>query len=74
MLNSLTHAFVFVEGVNDVNYNLYPSQELQRAWLTAYLESYKHNTGQEVTVTKAEVRQLYIQVCKFSLVSAPPSM
>lgn len=56
-------------GVNDVNYNLYPSQELQRDWLTAYLESYKHSTGREVTVTEAEVTQLHIQVCKFSLAS-----
>ncbi|XP_026220551.1 ETNK_euk domain-containing protein [Anabas testudineus] len=56
-------------GVNDVNYSLYPSQELQRDWLTAYLESYKHSTGCEVTVTEAEVTQLYIQVCKFSLAS-----
>uniref|UniRef100_A0AAX7TP82 ethanolamine kinase n=1 Tax=Astatotilapia calliptera TaxID=8154 RepID=A0AAX7TP82_ASTCA len=58
------------EGVNDVNYDLYPSWELQRDWLTAYLESYKHSTGREVTVTEAEVTQLYIQVCKFSLASS----
>lgn len=56
-------------GVNDVDYSLYPSWELQRDWLTAYLESYKHGTGHEVTVTDAEVTQLYIQVCKFSLAS-----
>ncbi|XP_047451337.1 ethanolamine kinase 1 [Mugil cephalus] len=56
-------------GVNDVNYSLYPSWELQRDWLTAYLESYKRSTGREVTVTEAEVTQLYVQVCKFSLAS-----
>uniref|UniRef100_A0A3Q3XJR8 ethanolamine kinase n=1 Tax=Mola mola TaxID=94237 RepID=A0A3Q3XJR8_MOLML len=56
-------------GVNDVNYSLYPSQELQRDWLTAYLESYKHSSGREVSVTEAEVSQLYVQVCKFSLAS-----
>nr|XP_020449059.1 ethanolamine kinase 1-like isoform X4 [Monopterus albus] len=56
-------------GVNDVNYSLYPGQELQRDWLLAYLESYKHSTGREVAVTEAEVTQLYIQVCKFSLAS-----
>ncbi|XP_028306084.1 ethanolamine kinase 2 [Gouania willdenowi] len=56
-------------GVNEVNYSLYPSRELQRDWLTAYLQSYKHNTGRKVTVTKAEVTQLYVQVCKFSLAS-----
>ncbi|XP_041852430.1 ethanolamine kinase 1 [Melanotaenia boesemani] len=56
-------------GVTDVDYSLYPSQELQRDWLTAYLESYKHCMGCEVTVTEAEVTQLHIQVCKFSLAS-----
>lgn len=56
-------------GVKDVNYSLYPSRELQRDWLTAYLESYKQSSGREVTVTEAEVTQLYIQVCKFSLAS-----
>lgn len=56
-------------GVNDVNYSLYPSRELQGDWLTAYLESYKHSTGGEVTVTEGEVTQLYVQVCKFSLAS-----
>ncbi|XP_037307593.2 ethanolamine kinase 1 isoform X2 [Pungitius pungitius] len=56
-------------GVNDVNYGLYPRLELQRDWLTAYLESYKHSTGHEVTVTEAEVTKLYVQVCKFSLAS-----
>jgi len=55
--------------VNDVNYSLYPSRELQRDRLMAYLESYKHSTGRAATVTEAEVTQLYIQVCKFSLVS-----
>ncbi|XP_038561764.1 ethanolamine kinase 1-like isoform X2 [Micropterus salmoides] len=56
-------------GVNDINCSLYPSRELQRDWLMAYLESYKQSTGHEVTVTEAEVTQLYIQVCKFSLAS-----
>nr|XP_054588770.1 ethanolamine kinase 1 isoform X2 [Nothobranchius furzeri] len=56
-------------GVTDVDYSQYPSHELQRDWLTAYLESYKHNTGREVTVSEAEVTQLYVEVCKFSLAS-----
>ncbi|XP_056138054.1 ethanolamine kinase 1-like isoform X2 [Lampris incognitus] len=58
------------EGVNDVNYSLYPSHELQRDWLMAYLESYKRSAGREVTVTEREVTQLYVQVCKFSLASS----
>lgn len=60
---------VSCQGVNDVDYSLYPGRELQRDWLTAYLQSYKLGSGREVTVTEAEVTQLYIQVCKFSLVS-----
>ncbi|KAG7473744.1 hypothetical protein MATL_G00099090 [Megalops atlanticus] len=56
-------------GVNNVDYNLYPSQDLQRDWLTAYLESYKQCMGQEPFASDAEVKGLYVQVCKFSLVS-----
>ncbi|XP_013882056.1 ethanolamine kinase 1 [Austrofundulus limnaeus] len=56
-------------GVTDVDYSLYPSQELQRDWLMAYLESYKRSSGRGVSVTEAEVTQLYVQVCKFSLAS-----
>ncbi|XP_034031764.1 ethanolamine kinase 1-like isoform X2 [Thalassophryne amazonica] len=50
-------------------YSRYPGPDLQRDWLTAYLESYKHSTAREVTVTDGELSQLYIQVCKFSLAS-----
>uniref|UniRef100_A0A3B5KRP5 ethanolamine kinase n=1 Tax=Xiphophorus couchianus TaxID=32473 RepID=A0A3B5KRP5_9TELE len=56
-------------SVTDVDYSLYPSQELQRDWLTAYLESYKRSTGLNVTVTDEEVTKLYVEVCKFSLAS-----
>ncbi|CAF89876.1 unnamed protein product, partial [Tetraodon nigroviridis] len=54
-------------GVEDIDYSQYPGAELQRDWLTAYLESYKHGSGLEVQVTDAEVTRLYLQVCKFSL-------
>lgn len=54
--------------MEDINYSRYPGVELQRDWLTAYLESYKHSSGLEVKVTDAEVTRLYVQVCKFSLV------
>ncbi|KAK6318535.1 hypothetical protein J4Q44_G00118260 [Coregonus suidteri] len=56
-------------GTSDTDYSLYPSPELQRDWLTAYLESYKHSVGLEATVTEREVQKLYVQVCKFSLAS-----
>uniref|UniRef100_A0A673ZS85 ethanolamine kinase n=1 Tax=Salmo trutta TaxID=8032 RepID=A0A673ZS85_SALTR len=57
------------EGTSDTDYSLYPRPELQRDWLTAYLESYKHSVGLEATVTEPEVQKLYVQVCKFSLAS-----
>ncbi|XP_076002940.1 ethanolamine kinase 1-like isoform X2 [Genypterus blacodes] len=53
-----------------VNYSLYPSEELQSDWLLAYLQSYRQSTGREVTVTPAEVAELYVHVCKFSLASS----
>lgn len=56
--------------MEDINYSRYPGVELQRDWLTAYLESYKHSSGLEARVTDAEVTQLYVQVCKFSLVGS----
>ncbi|KAM9814675.1 ethanolamine kinase 1 isoform 2-T2 [Syngnathus typhle] len=56
-------------GVQDVDYSRYPSRSLQSDWLEAYLLSYKQCTGQDVNVTRDEVTRLYVQVCKFSLVS-----
>uniref|UniRef100_A0A9J8A442 ethanolamine kinase n=1 Tax=Cyprinus carpio carpio TaxID=630221 RepID=A0A9J8A442_CYPCA len=56
-------------GINNVDSSLYPSCELQIDWLTAYLESFKWFNGVDSTVTKEEVQELYVQVCKFSLVA-----
>ncbi|XP_077590597.1 ethanolamine kinase 2 [Stigmatopora nigra] len=56
-------------GVQDLDYSRYPSKNLQKDWLEAYLLSYKNCTGQEVVVSRDEVTQLYVQVCKFSLAS-----
>lgn len=56
-------------GVKNVDFSLYPSWELQFDWLTAYLESFKRCSGEESSVTKKEVKELYIKVCKFSLVA-----
>ncbi|XP_052009137.1 ethanolamine kinase 1 isoform X1 [Xyrauchen texanus] len=54
-------------GVKNVDYSLYPSLELQFDWLTAYLESFKWCNGGDSSVTKKEVQELYVRVCKFSL-------
>ncbi|XP_050960722.1 ethanolamine kinase 1 isoform X2 [Labeo rohita] len=56
-------------GISNVDSSLYPSCELQFDWLTAYLESFKWFNGVDSTVTKKEVQELYVQVCKFSLVA-----
>ncbi|XP_076879088.1 ethanolamine kinase 1 [Brachyhypopomus gauderio] len=54
-------------GVNDVDYSLYPSHELQMEWLTVYLQSFRHNTGRDCAITQRDLQELYIKVCKFSL-------
>ncbi|XP_017578980.1 ethanolamine kinase 1 isoform X1 [Pygocentrus nattereri] len=54
-------------GVNNVDYSLYPSQDLQWDWLTEYLHSLKSSSGVDAAVTEREVQELYIKVCKFSL-------
>ncbi|XP_039594678.1 ethanolamine kinase 1-like isoform X1 [Polypterus senegalus] len=54
-------------GVTDVDYRLYPSQQLQTDWLGAYLETYKERRGMAGVVTEAEVHRLYVQVNKFAL-------
>uniref|UniRef100_A0A3B1JBC9 ethanolamine kinase n=1 Tax=Astyanax mexicanus TaxID=7994 RepID=A0A3B1JBC9_ASTMX len=56
-------------GVNNVDYSLYPSQELQWDWLTEYLQSLRSCSGVDAAVTEREVQELYIKVCKFSLAS-----
>ncbi|XP_015193921.1 ethanolamine kinase 1-like isoform X1 [Lepisosteus oculatus] len=56
-------------GVHNVDYSLYPNQDLQSDWLATYLETYKDYNGMDSTVSDEEVQKLYVQVCKFSLVS-----
>lgn len=56
-------------GVSEVDYSRYPGLELQRDWLQVYLQSYRCSSGRDAAVTDADVFQLYVQVCKFSLVS-----
>ncbi|KAG7329451.1 hypothetical protein KOW79_007625 [Hemibagrus wyckioides] len=56
-------------GVNDVDYSLYPSRELQCDWLTVYLQNVRINSRVDSQITQREVNTLYVQVCKFSLAS-----
>ncbi|XP_066504837.1 ethanolamine kinase 2 [Hoplias malabaricus] len=56
-------------GVNNVDYSLYPSEELQWDWLTEYLHSLRSCSGLDAAVTDRDVQELYVKVCKFSLAS-----
>ncbi|KAG1954043.1 ethanolamine kinase [Pimephales promelas] len=56
-------------GIDNVDSSLYPSRELQFDWLSAYLESFKSCSAADSTVSRDEVLELYVQVCKFSLVA-----
>ncbi|XP_072905549.1 ethanolamine kinase 1-like isoform X1 [Hemitrygon akajei] len=56
-------------GVSELDFSMYPPQEMQVEWLQSYLEVYKENTGSEPKVTEREVQKLYVEVNKFSLVS-----
>uniref|UniRef100_A0A8C8CP43 ethanolamine kinase n=1 Tax=Oncorhynchus tshawytscha TaxID=74940 RepID=A0A8C8CP43_ONCTS len=41
-----------------IDYSLYPSPELQRDWLTAYLESYKHSVGYFLQTARRDIHEL----------------
>ncbi|TTJ07842.1 Ethanolamine kinase 2 [Bagarius yarrelli] len=55
------------EGVNNVDYSLYPSRELQFDWISTYLQSVRDRTQVNTQVTQTDVQTLYVHVCKFSL-------
>ncbi|XP_025045447.2 ethanolamine kinase 2 isoform X4 [Pelodiscus sinensis] len=59
-------------GVNEVDYNLYPSRDMQLQWLRYYLQAYKplsrDNQGGGV-VSDKELETLYVQVNQFALAS-----
>uniref|UniRef100_H3ADH0 ethanolamine kinase n=1 Tax=Latimeria chalumnae TaxID=7897 RepID=H3ADH0_LATCH len=57
-------------GVSEVDYNLYPSRELQLEWLRFYLQVYKEFTKKRGAVTEEEIETLYIQVNQFALKEA----
>lgn len=49
--------------MNSIDYNLYPSEDFQKEWLSEYLRSLK---GGEID--QKELQLLYVQVNKFALV------
>lgn len=66
--------------MKEVDYGLYPSKETQLQWLHSYLQAYKELTQGhpgdtqghpgDIQVSQEELETLYVQVNKFSLVSA----
>jgi ethanolamine kinase len=59
----IANHFLEFAGVEDVDYNKYPSKEFQFDWLKTYLEEYKGGYSED------DVDRLYHQVNKFVLVS-----
>ena len=52
----------------ELDYGLYPSQEMQMNWLKVYLQAYKLYTKNTEDVSQRELETLYVQVNKFALV------
>ncbi len=55
-------------GMSELDYNLYPSREMQLDWLKTYLQAYKLFTKKGEEVSQCELETLYVQVNKFALV------
>uniref|UniRef100_A0A8B9LIL5 ethanolamine kinase n=1 Tax=Astyanax mexicanus TaxID=7994 RepID=A0A8B9LIL5_ASTMX len=56
-------------GMSELDYNLYPSREMQLDWLQTYLRAYKLCSKKGEEVSQREIETLYVQVNKFSLAS-----
>ncbi|XP_033008630.1 ethanolamine kinase 2 isoform X1 [Lacerta agilis] len=67
-------------GLNEVDYSLYPSKEIQLQWLRHYLQAYKKlgqedlgggskSRGESGAVSEEELESLYVQVNQFALAS-----
>ncbi|XP_042320231.1 ethanolamine kinase 2 [Sceloporus undulatus] len=75
----LHHQFI-LSGLNEVDYSLYPSKEVQMQWLRYYLQAYKKlgqenqeegskSRGESRAVPEEELESLYVQVNQFALAS-----
>ncbi|XP_074833472.1 ethanolamine kinase 2 isoform X4 [Carettochelys insculpta] len=61
-------------GVNEVDYSLYPSRDMQLQWLRHYLQAYKQLSresqgGGAGVVSDKELETLYVQANQFALAS-----
>ncbi|XP_066906941.1 ethanolamine kinase 1 isoform X1 [Halyomorpha halys] len=61
--------FTEFAGVSSVDYSNYPSPDFQHAWLKIYLQEFNSNGNSTARVTNEEIKELYIQVNKFALVT-----
>lgn len=61
----IANHFAEFAGIDIPDYSLYPEEQLQRAWLNIYLQTYNNVNY----VPENEVTQLYVQVNKFVLLS-----
>ncbi|XP_034623172.1 ethanolamine kinase 2 isoform X2 [Trachemys scripta elegans] len=62
------------EGVNEVDYSLYPSRDTQLQWLRRYLQAYKQLSRENQgngggVVSDKELETLYVQANQFALAS-----
>ncbi|KZC09238.1 PREDICTED: ethanolamine kinase 1 [Dufourea novaeangliae] len=61
----IANHFAEFAGVENPDYSLYPNEELQKAWLSIYLQEYNNVNY----VPENEINLLYVQVNKFVLLS-----
>ena len=59
------------EGIDTVDYSLYPTKDVQLRWLRGYLEEKRKLHGSSDDVSNAELEELYRQTNKCALVGKP---
>ena len=64
--------FVILQGVEEVDYSLYPEKEFQMKWLRKFLTTRNEANGIEKEITKKDLETMYVIVNKFAVVSQTP--
>ncbi|XP_030844945.1 ethanolamine kinase 1 [Strongylocentrotus purpuratus] len=65
----IANHFCEFPGIEEVNYDLYPSKEFQLQWIKEYLSARYSRLGENKVVTDREVERMYAVVNKFALAS-----
>lgn len=69
MFISLIKFFLYILGVDDLDFTRYPDKAYQVDWLRYYLEQYAIHRGKSPdTVTEKDVEECYVKTNKFALV------